>query len=263
MGWGDLSFDPTDLFRLYDSFWDDETDVEVGIVGGEPFLRQGNFRISRDSTTNPPSLALSLEARLDEKLETRLEINENWGVNVSSAMVMTGAVNGRLSPPLSLSLLPLAGSITGELRAFFDRNPATRPFDIVGGIGILSITADNLTAGVGLKVSQDLATGAAINPLVFVQLDKLTLKVGSSDADSFIGKLLASAEIEGQFDLGLEWQADTGLRVKASGGIEIALPIHRQLGPIEFQTVYLALRILGDGTLSLKFPRPSPERWGH
>src|SRR5206468_11370664 len=67
-----------------------------------------------------------------------------------------------------------------------------------------------------------------------------------------ISTLLGAADIKGQFDLGLEWTASAGLRIRASGGIEIALPIHMQLGPIEFQTVYLILRIQPDGTLSLE-----------
>jgi hypothetical protein len=252
LGWGAPTFDPIDLFRLWRSFWTDEYDVEVGIDAGDPFLRHGGFRMIRDRTTNPPSLGLTFTATLEEKLETRRDLNENWGANVSSIMTMMGVLAGRLKPPFSLELLPPpAATITGELRTFLDRNPAARPFDIIGGIGILSLIADNLTVGIGLKATADLVGGTfTINPLAYVNLDRLTLKVGSSDADSFIGSLLASAEIEGQFDLGLEWQADTGLRVKASGGIQVALPIHKQLGPIEFETIYLALRILPDGTLS-------------
>ena len=56
------------------------------------------------------------------------------------------------------------------------------------------------------------------------------------------------------FDLGLEWQADTGLRVKASGGIEIALPVHKQLGPIDLQTVYIAVRIIDPSAAGLVKP---------
>ena len=250
--WGDATFDPSDIFALYASFWDEEVDVEHGVDAGEPYLRQGWFRVTRDGTTNPPSLRLTLEADLDASFESRLELDDTWGANVAADMLLTGSVNGRLRPPLALDLLPAAGSVDGTLKTFVDRNPAARPFTILDGIGVLSMVADNLTAGVGLKASVSTAEGVAVNPMLFVNLDKLTLKIGSDDADSFIGSLLSSAEIEGQFDLGLEWTGDTGLRVKASGGIEIALPIHRQLGPIEFETVYLALRILDDGTLSLE-----------
>src|SRR5207244_5665708 len=138
------------------------------------------------------------------------------------------------------------------LRTFLDRNPTARPFDILAGTGgLLSISADNLSAGVGLDAEWD-GSAAKINPLIFADINAVTVKIGTSDSDSFIGKLLSGAEIQGQFDFGLEWQADTGLRVKASGGIEIALPIHKELGPIEFEVVYLALKIQQDSTLSLE-----------
>lgn len=253
LGWGDPTFDPSDLFALYASFWDDETNITVGTAAGEPFLQQGHFRITRDSTTSPPSLVLSIEAALDEKLTTRSNIDDSWGANVTAEMTMTGAVSGRVTPPFSLSLLPATGSITGDVRVFVDRNQSAQPFDLLAGTGgLLSISANNLSAGVGLTAEADLAGGFKINPLVFADLSAVTIKIGTSDADSFIGQLLSGAQIQGQFDLGLEWQADTGLRIKASGGIEIALPVHIQLGPIEFDVVYIALRIKDDGTLSLE-----------
>lgn len=253
LGWGDAAFDPSDLFALYDSFWPEETGVQTGIAGGEPFLQHGHFRISRDSATNPPSLLLSLSAELDADIERRRPINENWGAGVKSSLKMIGTISGNLTPPLGLALRPPAATISGELRGYFDRNPDKRPFDIIGGIGVLSVSVNNVTAGVGLNASWDVAAGtAAFNPLVFVDLDKVTIRIGSADSDGFISTLLAAAAIEGQVDLGLEWRADSGLKVKASGGIEIALPLHKELGPVRLETLYLALRILSDGTLALE-----------
>jgi len=53
--WGDAGFDPSDLFGLYRDFFDEETDIEVGLEGGQPFLRQGAFKIIRNPATSPPS----------------------------------------------------------------------------------------------------------------------------------------------------------------------------------------------------------------
>ena len=250
IGWGDPGFDPTGFFRVIRGFFHEEDDIEIGEEAGEPFLK-GCLLVRRDSSISPPGLRLTLIGDFDADRSQRIRLTDEWGFVTTSNFRMVGGVSGQVRPPLSITLQPLSGSITGELRIFFDRNEDARPFDIIGGTGgIVSLSANNIQAGIGLKAELGTGGGATVDPLLFADVDRLKLHIGSSEADGFIAKLLAAADIEGEFDLGLEWQASAGLRVKASGGIEIALPIHKQLGPIDFQTVYLALRILPDGKLS-------------
>lgn len=252
IGWGRADFDPTDFFRVARQFFDPEDDIEVGVKDGDPFIH-GCVEVRRDSSVSPPGLKIVLLGDYTADFEERRTINDEWGVGVRSNLRMSGGVTGSLTPPLTLRLQVLAGEITGELSTFVDRNEEARPFDVIGGTGLLSLSANNTTAGLGLKAQWNAVDRVAtVAPWLFAEIEGLTLKLGTSDADSFIGSLLAAAEIEGEFNLALEWQASTGLRVQASGGVEIALPIHKALGPIELQTIYLALRIKDDGTLSLE-----------
>jgi Family of unknown function (DUF6603) len=253
LGWGDPAFDPTDIFRLVSDFYRREDSVSVGLQGGEPALQIGSFVLRRDSTAVPPGLVLALTGELDADKTFSVPLNDNWEFGVTSSFRLTGSVSGEVTPPLSFRLLPATASITGEIQAFFDRIASARPFDILAGTGgLLTISANNISAGVGLTAEADTGGAVKINPLIFADLTGVTLKIGTSDSDSFIGSLLSGAQIQGQFDFGLQWQADTGLKVKASGGIQISIPIHKELGPIEFDVVYLALNILSDGTLSLE-----------
>ncbi len=250
LGWGDPGFDPTGFFRVIRGFFHEEDDIEIGEEAGEPFLK-GCLLVRRDSSVSPPGLRLTLIGDFDADRSQRLRLADEWGFVTASSFRMVGGVSGQIRPPLTITLQPLSGSITGELRIFFERNEEARPFQLIGGTGgTVSLSANNIQAGVGLKAEVGTGGSATLDPLLFADIDRLALHLGSSDADGFIARLLAAADIEGEFDLGLEWQASTGLRVKASGGIEIALPIHRQLGPIDFQTLYLALRILPNGSLS-------------
>jgi hypothetical protein len=251
VGWGDPAFDPTGFFSLVKDFFPRESSVTVGVDSGDPFIR-ACMLVRRDSSMSPPGLRATLVGQLDADKTVTFPINDSWELGIKSDFRMTGGIVAQIAPPLTFSLRPTAGQITGEYQTFFDRVPAARPFDILAGTGgLVSISAQNLSAGFGLAATWD-GTRANINPLVFANLDGVTLTVGTSDSDSFIGKLLSGAQIKGQFDFGLEWQADTGLRVKASGGIEIALPVHVDLGPIEIEVIYLALKIEQDGTLSLE-----------
>ncbi|HET8772914.1 MAG TPA: DUF6603 domain-containing protein, partial [Thermoanaerobaculia bacterium] len=248
--WGDNNFDPLTFFTVAREFFGEEASIEIGTTpGGHPYI-QGCMRIEREPG-NPPGLAITMFAATDADENVRVPFTEDWGLGVSSTFRMVGGIEGKLRPPMALSLKALAGSITGDVRVFIDRNPDKRPFEILGGTGLVTIGATNMQAGLGLRADWNAGTKTAkIDPLFFADIEGLTLKIGTDNADSFIGSLLAALDIEGEFDLGLEWTAETGLRVKASGGIEIALPIHQSIGPVELQTVYFALRIKPDGALS-------------
>ena len=253
--WGTNEFDPLHLFELIASFFPPEADVDAGVEAGDPFLK-GCVLVRRNRNPippGPPGLDAFLTADLDAAFEARRSINENWDFGVASDIQLTGRVSAQLRPPLAVSVTSPAGNISGTLRTFFERNEKKRPFDIVGGTGLVSLSAENLTAGLGLKAQWDATKNiATIDPLLFAKLDKLTLKLGADKADSFVASLLSKADIQGTFDLGLEWAMSTGLKIAASGGLEIALPIHKQLGPIEFATLYLALRIQNGGNLALE-----------
>ena len=251
LGWGSPTFDPTDFFNLVADFFPEESDIEVGTQGGDPFIR-GCILVRRDrSGPPPPGLLATLATNVSADVTQRSAATENWDAGVESSFRIAGGVSAGLRPPLNLKLQPLSGQVAGEVRGFFERNPAKRPFDILGGTGLLTIAATNLQAGVGLTAQWD-GSAAHVNPLIYGNLDGVTVKVGSADADGFIATLLGSADIEGNFDLGLEWQADTGLRITASGGIQISLPIHKEIGPIELDVIYLGLTLKNDGTLSLE-----------
>jgi hypothetical protein len=253
LGWGDPAFDPLDLFKLVTDFFEAEDDVEAGVAAGEPFLRLGAFRLQRDSATTPPGLRLSLVGRGDTDLAARFDVLEDWDVVLAATLRLLGQIGGQLTPPLTIRLVPPSGEITGETRLFLERSPDARPFELIGGTGLLTVGVTNVTAGIGLLAQWSSTSGeAVVDPLLFAEVDGLTLQIGTEDADGFVGALLGAADIAGEVDLGLEWTAGTGLRISASGGIEIALPMHRRLGPITFETLYLALRVEDDGTLALE-----------
>ena len=252
IGWGDPSFDPSGFFRVARDFFREEDDIEIGVQAGEPFLR-ACVLLRRDASASPPGLALTLMGDADADVQDRTPLNDAWDLVVAANLRMIGGVSARIAPPLTFKLKPLDGKITGEFSQFLERNEAARPFDILNGGGLVVVAANNAAAGVALRADWDETLRVAtMNSLLFAKLQGATVRLDASNADGFIGSLLAGADVEGQFDLGVEWQADTGLRVTGSGGIEMALPIHRQLGPVDFDTLYLAVKIRDDGTLSLE-----------
>ena len=137
---------------------------------------------------------------------------------------------------------------------FFGRNPNAGPFNILGGLTGIGLTAEDISLGFGLDATADLIGGKIdANPVLFLDLKGLVVTIGTADADGFIAEILKDVSLEGRFDLGLEWRANEGLVVKASGGVEILIPIHKSLGPVNFDSLYVVLHIGENGELIPEF----------
>jgi hypothetical protein len=249
-GWGTSAFNPKESFQILREFFDEEAAISIGEISGDPYLQYGDLRLRRISSVNPPGLQFEFETNFGQTETVRYKLNDQWGINLLAKFGLIGSITLKLLPPLKLKLLPPGGEVSGEVKAFINRNEEEKPFNLIGSSDLMQLAVDDISIGVGLNASWDVVNGVAvIDPLFFSEVKGATLKLKTSDADSFLGQLLSNADIKGSFDFGLEWLASSGLRIKASGGIEIALPIHQQLGIIEIDTIYLALKILNDGTL--------------
>jgi hypothetical protein len=254
-GWGDESFDPSEFFHIYAQLQPEHADVEVGADdGGAPFVRHGYTTLSRADDRRPPGLRLSLSGAAALERDVRVPLNEEWGLGVLARLSIEARAAVLVDPPLDITLVPLErAKAEGGLRLFVNRNPEAQGFDLLAGTGLLALEATDVVAGAGLELEWDpTANEAAVTVVPFAELKGATLRVGTSGADGFIGALLASARIAGSFDLAVEWHERDGLRVRGSGGFEVALPLHQSLGFVELLSLFLALRISDDGALSLE-----------
>lgn len=252
-GWGSNDFDPASFFHLYRDFFDEEADITIGEESGHPYIQHGRVLIKRIPAANGHGLSFGLAVAIEESEETRIPFNDTFGFSFLTRFALAGELALQLEPPFDFSFVPPGGELSGDLRLFFNRNEEARPFGIIENNDLISFTVDDTLFGVGLALKWDSGSGKAFfDPLIFAEIKRAVLKIGSAGSDSFIADLLGSAEIQGLFDLGLEWSHSGGLRVKASGGIEIMLPIHKDLGVVTINVIYIALRIRENGTLALE-----------
>jgi len=253
IGWGSNDFNPADLFYTIKSFYRAEDSIEVGTIDGDAYLERGIFRLKRDSTKSPPGLAIELIASLNREIHNRIKLNDNWGIGVDTDVQFTGGIAAKFYPPFSLTITPQEGEVKGIFRLFLNRNEEARPFSIIGGNSLLQLSAEDTSIGLGLTATADaIGRTVEVDPLIFSEIKALTLRLGSSEGDGFLDKILEGAEIEGQFDLGLEWTGSKGLVIKASGGIEILIPLHKTVGFIEIESALIGLRIKPDAVLELE-----------
>lgn len=254
LGWGKSDFDPYDLFSLYNEFFNAENGFKLSKEGGDASLSKGNFVIKRHSAVTPPGLQISQTFNFNKKAQHRQQISDLFGLNLSAEFDLKNKVSINILPPFKLEFVPFDGEVKGLGKLFFDINEDRKPYYVIGqSTDALSLTIEDIIFGTALEAKWDLATKkATIDPMIYAELKQAKLKIGGQNADSFIGKLLADAEIEGSFDLGLEWKLSTGLSIKGGGGLEIGLPIHKSIGPLEIGTVYVALSIKDDGKFNFE-----------
>lgn len=59
------------------------------------------------------------------------------------------------------------------------------------------------------------------------------LRVALDQADGFLGKILSGVQLESDFDLGFGYSTEAGLYFEGSSTLEVKLPLHLKLGPVE------------------------------
>jgi len=251
-GWGTSAFDPEDIMNSALAFFEEEAAIETGLVGGDAFLEYGPFRWSRDSSVNPPGMLLELSTDVTHSFSERIEFNPVWGMDFESSIGFSGGVEFALRPPIDLSVTPTGGTATGAVSFMINRNESARGFTIIGGNDLIQLTCDNVGVGAGLTVGASTSGAVQIDPELLTELKGLTLSLGSAGSDNFLASLLAGADIEGAFDLGLGWTLSEGLVVRASGSLEIAIPMHQSLGIATLETLYIIVKIRDDGSFALE-----------
>ena len=65
--------------------------------------------------------------------------------------------------------------------------------------------------------------------------------VGVEGADGFIEKILSGIHIEMDFGLGIGFTSKNGFYFRGSGGLEVSIPLHLSLGPLNIETLLLKL----------------------
>ncbi|HLL51982.1 MAG TPA: DUF6603 domain-containing protein [Myxococcaceae bacterium] len=250
--WGTTEFDPSELMDGMLAFYREETSLRRGKVGGDAFLELGPFLWSRDSSVNPPGMRLDFNASTTHDFDRRVPISDIWGIDFTSNLTLAGGAIFRLRPPFTFSAAPKDGSIGGAIGFKVNRNASARGFTIIGGNDLIRLTADDVGVGAELTVGASTTGQVTIDPGVFAELKGLTLSLGSEGSDNFLASLLAGADVQGVFDLGLGWKLSEGLVVRAAGGLEIAIPMHQDLGVARLDTLYLILKIRDDGSLALE-----------
>jgi hypothetical protein len=229
-----------------------------------------------DADTNPLPLASSgLFSAFNGGLDMGVSV---FGLRRSAPTSTDGGVGaspflfgeGELTVPLSLSddqwdlqLLAQAVQVSGGLmlllRAgqpavlrsnFFEPDPGPA---LTGRLGLrlrfisaapAGVALLSLPGGIGLQIGEaSLAAGIQMTDAAPEPFGELAVRAGrlsvAPGEDGFLSKLLGTTQLALDFDLLISYTPSGGLRFQGSGGLETAIAVGAQIGPVTVQSVVL------------------------
>jgi len=211
-------------------------------AGGQPARAEAFVAELSPAPGSPPGLAVDVVLPIRGALDRDLQLpHPDWKAHVKLSAAAAIGASGTISPPFAVTLRPPSGQIEGEADLTIEGKPAS-PFVLVGAAGGSRLEVAEVDASLGFDIAWDSAAGhATIAPRTAAQVKGGRLVIDTSNADGFIAKLLSGWGIDAHFETGLSWSSATGVQFSGSSTLEIGLPVHIALGPIEIPSLYLVL----------------------
>ncbi|HWS71235.1 MAG TPA: DUF6603 domain-containing protein, partial [Thermoanaerobaculia bacterium] len=241
--WGAPGFDGTKLFPALAALV-----ARMGLpsrvkpaAGPDPLtLEVAAFDLTPTTTGSPPGVNVDVVMPVGGGIDLTFPLpHPAWTLHVKGSAQLVIGVSGTIRPPLAITLAPPTGQIQGEAQLSVVGAPA-QPFVLFGQAGGSRLEVAGIEAGAGFLLHWDPGAGAVhIEPSVNGRLAGGKVIIDTSNADGFIGTLTRGLRVESAFDARVAWSPATGVRFEGSATIEIQIPLHVSLGPIDISSLYL------------------------
>ncbi|WP_336114595.1 DUF6603 domain-containing protein [Streptomyces sp. PTD9-10] len=248
---GTPEFDGLALFRVV---------AEQLIARGQPYLYQGPpeqpdlpptfdvllTRLIVDKSTTPPSLSVETGGTSAAKLSTAVELSPLWKLALDATATFDAGLRAVVTPPLAIAFRPegdLALSAELTLEA---RHADGKPMLLLGQAGGSRLELGHFALALGLHAEATAGADVTVEPSARLSLQGGHLLIDLSEADGFLRTVTRGGRIESDVDVTALWAPSSGLRLEGSGSLDLSIPVHLELGPVEVTTLYLSVGI-GDG----------------
>ncbi|MFC0542520.1 DUF6603 domain-containing protein [Kutzneria chonburiensis] len=247
-GWGTGAFDAAKLFGVLE---------DVLTTAGLPALfipaADGNppqlQAFALDLTPTADGQGLRFEAVLPGSGAATVRphgLQPWWDGNLAVNVDFPVGTSGELRPPFNLTVQPpSSGQLDGSATLSLTAKPE-QPFVLIGQAGGSRLEVGAVTLSMGMELVVDLGTGHAHGvPTVSGELSGGKLVIDTSQGDGFIATVLRGLHLESDFQVGFVFDPAGGLRFTGGGGLQVQVPVHIELGPVEIQQVYLSASVDG------------------
>ena len=219
--------------------------------GGPPVLDAYLLRLSVDPTI-PPAATVRLRVPATEDVSQTIPVGTLWALTLGVAARFDAGLEARIQAPLDLELRPPTGSLELEARAGARAERAGEVIVLLGQAGSSRLEVTRFAIELGLRAAASLGGSVSVEPSAWVELAGGHVLIDLSGGDGFISTITGGGRIESTFDLRALWSPSSGLQFEGSGALDLAVPIHLELGPVEVTTLYLSAGIAEDGSVPVE-----------
>ena len=239
-GWGRPGFTADGLLdRLYDLLTGLHLPIARGTVDDVPPRPKLDFFLARIAGTpaavTPPGLEAILQLPLTDGFELALPIADGVEFTLRAHAGLGFSAGLRFQPPADVTVVA-AGTVQGSLSSgvAITPQPGRDAVQLFGVAGATGLSARRVEIGLTTSFAWDTGSGTAKGAFgVEGRVQGGRFVISLAGADGFVGSIMGGFALESNFDLGFGWTAGGGVWFTGSGGLEIKLPSHVELGPIE------------------------------
>jgi hypothetical protein len=174
---------------------------------------------------------LELSGNLDLKLGLGIILRPDQDISVTTDLLGQGAA--------------ASGNFLMKVRRVTWPDEPIKLFSLSDGSG-LTLREVYIASGIGLDRDQKLEIIAELGCL------GLSLALKGTGGDSFLSSLLPEGGIRADFDLIVGWSRTQGIYFRGSSALELKIPTHLSLGPVDVDNLYLTIRPDSTRSISLE-----------
>ncbi|MCW5556767.1 MAG: hypothetical protein KIT22_02830 [Verrucomicrobiae bacterium] len=247
--WGDPAFTGVPLLQKIASLLSRAgVPAILDTSGPVPVLDVLFLEVSPKLDQNPKGLIL----RIAHPLEINTAqpwVQDDWQFKLILNTQLKPGVEVILQPDDGISLRAAGGTqVQGDLTLeWTGGQPNGAPYVILGEPGGSRLEARQFIARAGVGFAWNSAQGRGEGTLKIAgEIKGGKLVVSLANADGFLGKILSGFGLESDFDVGLGYSTREGIFFAGSATLDIQLPLHLQLGPVEVSALTLTVGFAGN-----------------
>jgi hypothetical protein len=252
-GWGETTFDGREFLNKLRTFlrsYELPAELIEPGAGEPPILESLIVALQANRSVSPPGLGFELRLPASFEVNQTFPLVGPWSLLTTFEGAFAAGLQGLVQTD-DFEVRPI-GSLDATAGAFLVAQRASGAMQIIGLPGGTRLEVAKVTAGVRTRVRLSTGSGtAAVNPEISVALERVKLIISLSGGDGFLTNAIPVSAIEAEFSLAGMLSRD-GFAVTGSGRIEVLLPTHIVLGPLEIQSICFVARLFDPDPVKLE-----------
>jgi hypothetical protein len=252
--WGQPGFDGIALFTALQALLKLKFAIPAQILqpGGSPAVLEAlGFSATVDSSS-PPGLDISLRIPGAVSQNDTIDAGD-WQIAITAGATFDADLTVKIRPLFDVEIDLPSGAVDLQFEVDFERSKTAEPFLVLGTAGSSRLELQSPSAAVKVDLHFDTSNKQlTIDPELDVGLKGGKLFISGEGSDGFIGSLLSGVNIESDFNVDMRWSPSKGFTFVGSAAIQIQLPVHIELGPLEITALYLQAGLSSDGSVPVE-----------